>query len=142
MKKGYHTIYFLDQPYNMMACSNQHKSKHNFNSFCYNCHCYLLVRQRRNITNFVKLAYKLYFNTQLGDQDKKWASHTVYHICEESLRDWIKGKRKNLPFGVPVVFKEPLNHMTDCYFCLVNTIGIGGKKRGKKGSSFQHSFCY
>ena len=114
-----------------MASLNRHKCEHNPNSFCYICGCYTLVRQRRNITNFVKLAYKLYFDNKLGDQDKKWAPHTVCHICEESLRDWTKGKRKNLSFGVPMVWREPLNHIDDCYFCLVNTTGIGKIKKQK-----------
>ena len=113
----------------MMASSNQHKCKHNPSSFCYICGCYTLVRQRRNITNFVKIAYKFYFNIQLGDQHKKWTPHAVCHICEGSFQDWTIGKIKNLPFGVPMVWGEPLNHITDYYFCLVNTIGIGKKKR-------------
>ena len=29
----------------------------------------------------------MYFDIKLGDQDKKWATHTVCHICEESLQD-------------------------------------------------------
>ena len=45
------------------------------------------------------------------------------------LRDWTKGKRKGLPFGVPMVWREPKEHFTDCYFCLVNTKGIGKKNR-------------
>ena len=47
--------------------------------------------------------------------------------CEEMLRDWAKGKRKSLPFGVPMVWREPKEHLTDCYFCLVNTKDIGKK---------------
>ena len=45
-----------------MASSNQHKCKHNPNSFCYICGCYTLVRQRPNITNFVKLAFNCILN--------------------------------------------------------------------------------
>ena len=48
---------------------------------------------------------------------------------EEMLRDWTKGKRKGLLFGVPMVWREPKEHLTDCYFCLVNTKGIGKKNR-------------
>ena len=45
------------------------------------------------------------------------------------LRDWTKGKRKGLPFGIPMVWRKPKEHLTDCYFCLVNTKGIGKKDR-------------
>ena len=73
---------------------------------------------------------KAYFQVPLGDQDKKWAPHIVCrHNCEEMLRGWTKGKRKGLRFGVPMVLREPKEHLTDCYFCLVNTKGIGKKNR-------------
>ena len=49
------------------------------------------------------------------------------HNCKDMLRDWTKGKRKGLPFGIPMVCREPKEHLTDCYFCLVNTKGIGKK---------------
>ena len=45
------------------------------------------------------------------------------------LCDRTKGKRKGLPSGVPMVWREPKEHLTDCYFCLVNTKGIGKKNR-------------
>ena len=64
----------------------------------------------------VKRAYKAYFQVPLGDQDKKWAPHIVCHNCEEMLCNWTKGKRKGLPFGVPMVWHEPKEHLTDCYF--------------------------
>ena len=47
------------------------------------------------------------------------------------LRDWTKGKRKRLPFSIPMTWREPTNHKTDCYFCLVNTKGIEKKNRHK-----------
>ena len=43
--------------------------------------------------------------------------------------DWTKGKRKSLPFRIPMVWRVPKEHLTDCYFCLVNTKGIGKKNR-------------
>lgn len=49
--------------------------------------------------------------------------------CTESLRVWTTGKRDALKFGVPMVWTEPSNHSDDCYFCLVNIIGINKKNR-------------
>ena len=83
-----------------MASSSRHKCVNSPDSFCYICGCYALIRQRRNITSFVRCAYKSYFGVPLGDQDKKWAPHIVCHNCEEMLRDWTKGKRKG-PLGFP-----------------------------------------
>ena len=113
----------------MMASSSRSKCINDPDSFCYVCGCYALLHQRRKISEFVRSAYKAYFDIPLGDQDKKWAPHTVCHNCEESLRDWTKGKRKRLPFGVPMVWREPKDHITDCYFCIVNIKGIGKKNR-------------
>ena len=47
------------------------------------------------------------------------------------LQNWTRGKRKGLPFGIPMVWREPKEHLTDCYFCLVNTKGIGKKNQLK-----------
>ena len=114
-----------------MTSNSRRACKNKSDAFCYVCGCYTFVRQRRNITLFVKRACKAYFEIPLGDQDKKWSPHIVCHNCEEMLRDWTKGKRKGLPFGVPMVWREPQDHVTDCYFCLVNTNGVGKKNRHK-----------
>lgn len=79
----------------------------------------------------MKRAYRAYFGILLGDQDKKWAPHIVCHNCEEMLRGWTKQKVKSLPFAIPMVWREPTDHSTDCYFCIVKTAGIGGKNRHK-----------
>ena len=81
-----------------MASSRSRKCKNKGDAFCYICGVYTFSRQRRNISLFVKRAYKAYFQVPLGDQDKKWAPHIVCHNCEEMLRDWTKGKRKGLRF--------------------------------------------
>ena len=49
------------------------------------------------------------------------------HNGKEMLRKWTKGKRKGLPFGILMVWREPKKHPTDCYFCLVNTKDVGKK---------------
>ena len=40
-------------------------------------------------------------------------------------------ERKGLPVGVPMVWREPTDHITNCYFCLVNAMGVGKKNRRK-----------
>ena len=114
-----------------MAFLSRHHCRYKPDAFCYICDCYTLHHQRRNISLFVKRAYKAYFEVHFGDQDKQWAPHVVCHNCEEMLRSWTKGKRNGLPFGVPMIWREPTNHVTDCYFCMVNTAGVGKKNRHK-----------
>lgn len=103
----------------------------NPNVFCYICGKFVTQKQRQNITSFVKQAYHAYFGIKLGDQDKLWAPHTVCSICVEELRQWTKGKKKALPFGVPMVWREPKNHSDDCYFCSCKIQGYN--KKNQKG---------
>ena len=100
----------------MASSSRSKKCKNKADAFCFICDVYTFSRQRRNISLFVKRAYNAYFQVLLGDQDKKLVPHIVCHNCEEMLLDWTKGKRKGLPFGVPMVWSEPKEHFTDCYF--------------------------
>jgi len=109
--------------------SSSRKCKNKADSFYYICDMYTLPRQRRNKSLFVKRAYKAYFEFSPCDHDKKWAPHIACHNCIDMLRDWTKRKGKGLPFGVPMVWREPKDHLIGCYSCVVNTKGIGKKKR-------------
>lgn len=97
--------------------------------FCYICGEYTLAMHRKGITSFVKRAYQAYFQVKLGDQDKSWAPHTVCKTCVEYLRRWTKGSKTSLKFGIPMVWREPSDHESDCYFCAINTTGINRKNR-------------
>jgi hypothetical protein len=87
------------------------------------------MKQRNNITNFVKNVYQEYFGIHLGDQNKSWAPHIACRSCVESLRNWKQGKRLSMPFAVPMVWREPKNHIDDCYFCMVNISGYNKKNK-------------
>ena len=95
--------------------------------FCYICGSLTLKSRRQNITTFVKKAYFAYFGVKLGDQDKAFAPHYVCHSCVAGLRKWTLGKQKSLPFGVPMVWREQVNHVDDCYFCMVKVDGHNKK---------------
>ena len=62
-------------------------------AFCYICGCFTLIRQRRNITSFVRRAYKAYFELALEDQDKKWAHIFCFFT---SIKCCVTGQKGNV----------------------------------------------
>ena len=109
--------------------SSRRSCKNKPDIFCYICGEYTIVPNRNPVTSFVKRAYHAYFGIKLGDQDKAWAPHMVCKACTEYLRQWSKGKKSCLKFGIPMVWREPTNHVTDCYFCAIDVTGINRKNR-------------
>ena len=95
--------------------------------FCYICGEYTIVPNRNQVTSFIKHAYHSYFGIKHGDQDKAWAPHMVCKSCTEYPHQWTKGKKSCLKFGIPMVWREPTNHVTDCYFCTIDVTGINRK---------------
>lgn len=41
---------------------------------------------------------------------------------------WHAGKNRSLSFSIPRIWKEPINHDTDCFFCAVN---VCKRRRGR-----------
>src|ERR1044072_4348498 len=109
--------------------SARRSCRNNPDFFCYICGEYKLAMHRKGITSFVKRAYQAYFQVKLDDQDKSWAPHTVCKTCVEYLQRWKKGTKTSLKFGIPMVWREPSDHETDCYFCAIDTTGINRKNR-------------
>ena len=111
--------------------SSRRSCRNHPNIFCYICGEYTLEKNRKPVTDFVTRVYLGYFGVKLADQDKIWAPHIVCKTCTEHLRQWTSGNRSGLKFGIPMVWREPRNHHDDCYFCLVNIIGINRNNRSK-----------
>ena len=97
--------------------------------FCYICGEYTFAPYGKPVTNYITCAYHAYFGIKLADQDKAWAPHMVCKACTETLRGWTNGKR-SLNFGIPMVWREPTNHVADCYFCALDVTGINRKNWG------------
>jgi hypothetical protein len=79
---------------------------------------FVIYKQKRNITPFVKNLHFAYFKIQLGDQDKKWAPHVQCKTCAYNLRQRFKGVRSSMLFGFLIICHEPQNHYSDSYFCM------------------------
>ena len=118
-------VFFILQVNEMALTRRSCKNKPDI--FCYICSEYTIVPNRNQVTSFVKHAYHSYFGIKLGDQDKAWVPHMVCKSCTEYLCQWTKGKKSCLKFGIPMVWREPTNHVTDCYFCTIDVTGINRK---------------
>jgi len=103
----------------------------NADNFCYVCGEVTFASQKRSITTMVKKAYHLYFGCKIGDQDKMWAPHICCNTCATNLRQWLNRKRKSMPFAVPMIWREPTDHISNCYFCMVPPVGKGVSKKKK-----------
>lgn len=97
------------------------------NNFCFVCGELTFKAQRRNFTPLIRRAYHCYFNNKI-DQNKTWAPEICCTKCVTLLSGWLKGSR-HMPFAVPMIWREPKDHLTDCYFCLTNISGISSKSR-------------
>lgn len=105
------------------------KCVNNANNFCYVCGEITFKSQKRTFTQLVRRAYELYFGVKVGDQEKSWAPHICCKTCLTLLTGWLKGTKRHMRFAVPMVWREPKDHATDCYFCITNIQGIGPKSK-------------
>ena len=56
----------------------------------------------------------------VGDQDKRWAPHVICDYCRRTLEGWLRGEKGAMRFAISRIWREPSNHYTDCYFCMVD----------------------
>jgi len=99
--------------------------------FCYVCGEFTPKSQKRTITTDLRKIYGAYFGCRLGDQEKKWAPHIICSACSNGLHDWLNGRKASMRFAIPVIWRVPRDHHSDCYFCCVNTDGFSVKNKHK-----------
>ena len=97
------------------------KCKNHSNNFCYICGHVVL--------HFCEEGISILLWSQTRGPGKAIRSHIYCKTCIENLRDRRNNKRKSMPFGVPMVWRERKDHVTDCYFCIANLKGINGKNK-------------
>lgn len=111
---------------------------HHPNNLCYVCGLLAPYDSSRFIShspNF-QTAYECYFGFPVGHQTKNWVPHVVCSSCYCGLVNWHKGAQNSgLKFGLPMRWREPRDHATDCYFCWVDFRGLTEESR-KRCRSF------
>jgi hypothetical protein len=77
---------------------------------------------------WLRKCYEHYFGCKVGDQDNSWGPHFCCVTCARLLAAWAKLSRC-MPFAIPMVCREPTNHVSNCYFCLTNGTGVTAKSK-------------
>jgi hypothetical protein len=101
------------------------------NNFCNVCGQFTAQDQRKNMSSRFRSAYYHYFGCKVGNQNKACAPHVCCTVCYSSLTQWLNGKRLKMPFTVPMVWREPKDHHSDCYFCMTNIAGFTKKNTSR-----------
>ena len=73
--------------------------------------------------------YCAYFGYAVGDQDKVWSAHYCCLDWSGKLSKWFSGKKVDVGFAVPMIWREQRDHITDCYFCLAKTKDYNQRNR-------------
>lgn len=95
--------------------------------FCYICGLFLPFEKRRIVTDEIRKIYFDYFKIHIN-QNNHWTPNFICLPCQTNLQHWAKNDGKLL-FGAPMIWREPFNHTTDCYFCAVPLRGINWSRR-------------
>ena len=98
--------------------------KNHPDGFCYVYGKFTTKTQQRPIKNNIKKICKLYVDCPLGDRNKRWAPHIyVLHAIVNY------GIGSAMPRAILMIWREPKDHLNDCYFCCVDTNGFSSKNR-------------
>jgi hypothetical protein len=90
------------------------------------------VKHKITTNSKFSCSYKKYFGLDILNQNKPWVPHVVCGSCRSTLEACVRGEKRKMAFGIPRLWREPQNHVNDCFFCLVD---LSHLKKNKKSSS-------
>lgn len=88
----------------------------------------MIRKSGKVITNVIRNAYFYYFGFSVSNTHKPWVPKLFCNACSTILYKWSRGKKVCFSFSLPMLWREPKNHVDDCYFCLMNVVGLNAKK--------------
>lgn len=95
---------------------------------CYVCGEFNFAEKVRKMTETLKDAYLQYFGFAAESIDEIWAPKSVCSTCSATLNKWAGGGKVDMPFATPMIWRNPIDHVTDCYFCLTTVSSGRGRK--------------
>lgn len=93
--------------------------------FCYVCGKFAALKSQRKVDRVLRAAYEAYFGRKITNIDKPWTPNNFCGTCSGRLSRWYKFGTGQLDISVPAVWRQPVVHETDCFFCLMPNIGFG-----------------
>lgn len=63
----------------------------------------------------------------MSGTEKQWVPQLFCNVCRTKLYKWSTGEKIYFPFSSQTLWREPQNHIDDCYFCVTNVVGINSK---------------
>jgi len=100
----------------------QRKSVNSSDAFYYICSEVTFKSRRRSTTPLIKKWYEHYFGFKI------WARHFCCVTYARLFAAWAKAS-SSMPFAKPMVWREPTDHVSDCYFCLTSITGVTAKSK-------------
>ena len=79
------------------------------------------------LTPLTNRAYFLYFDRKATRTRARL--HVCCTSCSSKLNAWVDCKRRSTSLVVSMVWREPTNHLTNCYFCVMPPIQKGVPRR-------------
>jgi hypothetical protein len=89
---------------------------------------FTLLIKKFHFTPLIKKCHKHYFGCKVGDQDKSSAAHFCCVTCARLLAAWAKGSHC-MPSAIPMLLREPTDHVSVCCYCLTSITGITAKSK-------------
>ena len=106
--------------------------------FCYVCdEIFAKKAKKQCLSKCIRAtkAYHAYFGMPVGDQDKRWAPHVICEYCHRTLEGCLRGEKRAMRFAILRIWREPSNHDSNCYFCMMDP---SKRRKGKNGPPIEY----
>lgn len=97
------------------------------NNFCYICGEYILRKYKTVFLNTLQRKYEEHFGVAAENLEEPWTPSYICKSCKNILYDCASTSnyRPAMIINRPMQWKQPVCHVTDCYFCLSKMRGFG-----------------